>query len=236
MEIKAATGNIINIKADAIVVNHYEGMKRPEGDAAAADKALGGAIAQLIKQGDIKGKLNELTLIHSLGRLPAARVIAVGLGKKKELNVNKVRGAVAETCRYLRGKGVATVASGVQGAGVNDIKVEESVQAMTEGAVLGLYAFRRHITKKENDSGEIKTFTIIGREKRAPERAIEKGKIIAEAANWARDMVNEPSNFMTPSNMAEAARQLAKRYGIKVEVFEKEKMKELGMGGLLGVA
>ena len=86
MEIKAIAGNIVDIKAGAIVVNHFEGVKRPEGDAAAVDKALDGAISQLIKQGDIKGKLNEITILHSLGKLPASRIVVVGLGKKKELN------------------------------------------------------------------------------------------------------------------------------------------------------
>jgi leucyl aminopeptidase len=236
METKATTGDITKIKADAIMMNHYEGMKRPEGEAAAVDKALGGAITQLIKQGDIKGKLNEVTLIHSLGRLPAGRIAVVGLGKKKELDTNKIRGALAEACRYLRGKGIASVASGVQGAGIDNIKIDDAVQAMTEGTVLGLYTFRRHMTKKENDSGEIKQFTIIGKEKRLLEKAIEKGQILAEAANWTRDLVNEPSNFMTPADMASAARQIARKYGLKVEVFEKEKIKEMRMGGLLGVS
>jgi leucyl aminopeptidase len=236
MEIKAATGDITKIKADAIMVNHYEGMKRPEGEAAMVDKALGGAITQLIKQGDIKGKLNEVTLIHSLGKLQAGRIAVVGLGKKQELDTNKIRGALAEACRYLRGKGIASVASGVQGAGIDNIKIDDAVQAMTEGTVLGLYTFRRHMTKKENDSGEIKQFTIIGKEKRLLEKAIEKGQILAEAANWTRDMVNEPSNFMTPADMASAARQIARKYGLKVEVFEKEKIKEMRMGGLLGVS
>jgi leucyl aminopeptidase len=236
MEIIAATGDLLKIKADAVLVNHYEGLKRPEGGAAAVDKVLDGAITQLIKQGDIKGKLNEITLIHSLGRLPASRVVVVGLGKKKELDTNKIRGAIAETCRYLRGKGVATLATGVQGSGINDIKADDAVQATAEGALLGLYTFRRHITKKEDKPGEIKQFTIVGGEKRPLEKAIEKGKITAGAANWARDMVNEPSNFKTPANMAEAARRLAKDFGLKVEIFEKEKIKELGMGGLLGVA
>jgi leucyl aminopeptidase len=236
MEIKTATGDIVKSKVDAIVVNHYEGVKRPEGDAATADKALGGAITQLIKQGDIKGKLNEITLIHSLGKLPAGRIVVVGLGKKKELDTNKVRGAIAETCRYMRGKGVTSVASGILGAGINGIKAENAVQAITEGALLGLYTFRRHITKKEHDFGEIKLFTIVGKEKRPLEKAIEKGRIVGEAANWTRNLVNEPSNFMTPADMASAARQLANKYGLKVEVFEKEKIKEMGMGGLLGVS
>jgi leucyl aminopeptidase len=67
-------------------------------------------------------------------------------------------------------------------------------------------------------------------------RGIERGRIIAEAANRARDMVNEPSNFMTPTDMAEAARKLAGEYGLGIEVFDRDKMEELGMGGLLGVS
>ncbi|MGD0780212.1 MAG: leucyl aminopeptidase [Dehalococcoidales bacterium] len=236
MEIKAATGEIIGAKTGAIIINHFEGAKQPEGAAAIVDKALGGAISNLMKQGDIKGKLNEITLLHSLGKLPASRIAVLGLGKKKELTVNKVRGAIGEVCRYLRGKGVSSIASIIIGDGVNGIKTDVAVQAMTEGAILGLYAFRRYITKQENGFGEIKEFTIIGKEKQQMEKAIAIGKITSEAANYARDMVNEPGNVMTPTKMAETARDIAKKYGLKVEIFDRDKMKELGMGGLLGVS
>jgi leucyl aminopeptidase len=236
MEIKAAAGDITKAKAGAILLTHYEGEKSPAGEAAAADKALGGAIAGLIKQGDVKGKLNEINVLHSLGRLPAGRVVMVGLGKKKELTANKVRGAVAETCRYLRGKGVTDIAAVIFGEGANGIKSDAAIRAMTEGALLGLYTFKRHMTKKEDDNKEVKTLTLYGQEKGTVEKIIALAKIPAEAALWARDMVNEPSNFMTPADMAKAAKDLAKKYGLKVEVFEKEKIKEMGMGGLIGVS
>lgn len=236
MEIRAATGDIAGIKTGAIVIYHFEGMKKPEGVAANIDKTLNGNISKLIKQKDIKGKLNEITLLHSIGKLPADKVVVLGLGKKNELTINKVRGAIAEVCRFLRGKSVTSVASVILGEGINKIKADAAVQAMTEGAVLGLYAFRRYITKKENNFGEIKELTIVGKVKKPMEQAITKGKIIAEAANYARDMVNEPGSFMTPTQMANVARQLAKKYGLKVEIFDKDKMKELGMGGLLGVS
>ncbi len=238
MEIKTIVDNIAKVKAEAIIVNHFEGMKHPEGNTAAVDKSLDGAISQLIKQGEIKGKLNEVTLLHSLGRLPASRIVVTGLGKKPELSVNKVRGAVAETCRRLRHKGVANVATIAQGAGINGISLESAAQAVTEGALLGLYAFRRYKTKKENNFGEIKQLLIAGSEKEKPllEKAIVRGRILAEAANRARDMVNEPANYMTPGQMAEAARQLAKSYGLEVEVLEREQMAAAGMGALLGVA
>jgi leucyl aminopeptidase len=236
MEISAVAGDVVNIETGAIIVNFFEDAKQPEGDAAAVDAALNGAISHLVKQGDIKGKLNEITLLHSPGKLPSGRVVITGLGKKAELTLDKVRGAVGETCRYLRQKGIDRIASSLQGAGVNGIKTEDAVQAITEGAILGLYAFRRHMTKKDNSYTEVKEFAVVGREENAITKAITRGKIIADAVNRARDLVNEPSNFKTPADMAEAARKIAADYGLKVEVLEKTQMASLGMGALLGVA
>jgi leucyl aminopeptidase len=238
MEIKAVTDDIVKVKAGAIIVNHFKGAKHPEGAAAAVDEALGGAISELIKQGDIKGKLNEITLLHSLGKLPASRIIITGLGKKRELTADKIRGAVAETCRWLRQRGVTGIASIVQGAGINKIKVEGAAQAVTEGAMLGLYTFRRHITKEENHFKDVKEILLVCNRQEKPivERAIKRGRIMSEAANWARDLINEPGNYMTPSHMADAARKMAAEYGIEVEVLEKEQIVGLGMGALLGVA
>ncbi len=146
MEIKVIAGNIAEIKASAIIVNFVEGMERLDGDIATIDKALDGAISQLISQGEIKGKLNEITIIHSLGKLPAARVVVAGLGKQPALSQDKVRGVVAETCRFLRQKGIDSIATVAQGAGIAGISLETAVQAVTEGALLGVYSFRRHIT------------------------------------------------------------------------------------------
>ena len=123
MESKVIAEDAARIKTDAIIVTLFEEMKPLGGDSAAIDKALAGAISQLITQGEIKGKLNEVTLIHTLGKLPAARVAVVGLGKKQELSQGKIRGAVAETCRLLRQKGVKDIATTAQGAGIGGISL-----------------------------------------------------------------------------------------------------------------
>jgi len=238
VEIKVVVGNIAQIKAGAIIVNFFEGMERLDGDTASIDRTLGGAISQLMAQGEIKGKLNEITIIHSLGKLPAARVVVTGLGKQPELSQDKVRGAVAETCRLLRNKGVDSIATMAQGAGIAGISPEGAAQAVTEGALLGTYSFRRHITK-EAEHGEIKQLTIVaGGKTELPglEQGCNKGRVLAEATNLARDMVNEPANYMTPTHMAETAARLAEDYGLEISVLEREQMQELGMGALLGVA
>ena len=238
MEIKVAIGDITKIEAGAIVVNFFEGMERTEGEIATIDKALDGAISQLISQGEIKGKLNEITIVHSLGKLPATRVVVVGLGKKEELSQDKVRGAVAEACRRLQQKNIDDIATIAMGAGMAGISLESATQAVTEGALLGVYSFRKHITK-EPEYSEIKQLLIVGRNQAELSllvRGSNKGKILAEATNLARDMVNESANYMTPNRMAEMAAELAKTHRLEVSVLEQEQMQKLGMGGLLGVA
>jgi len=238
VDIKVIAGDIAKTEVDAIVVGFFEGMEHPGGVVASIDRALDGAISQLIEQGEIKGKLSEATIIHSLGKLPAARVVVLGLGSQDKLNQDKVRGAFAETCRLLRRKGTGSIATAAHGAGTGDITHESAAQAIVEGALLGLYTFRKHITKAA-EHGEIKQLTIVDAdESRIPalERGCNRGKILAEATNLARDMVNEPANFMTPTRMAEEAARLAKEYGLKIDVLEREQIEEMGMGALLGVA
>jgi leucyl aminopeptidase len=238
LEIKVVSGDIAKTKADAVIVNYFEGHDSPGGETSSLDAALDGAISLLIKQGEIKGKCNEVTIIHSLGKLPADRVVVVGLGKQSELTLDKVRGAMSAACRLLRRKNVSVIATVTQGSGLAGIVPESSAQALSEGALLGIYAFRRHITK-EADQGEITSLTLVSRDKNALpviRRGVKKGIILSEATNLARDMVNEPGNYMTPTIMAEIASRVADTYGLEIDIFEKEQVQEMGMGAFLAVS
>ena len=238
MEIKVQAADISQHPARAIVVNLFEGVKRPGGATGAVDKALGGAISQLIKEGEIKGKLSELTLIHTLGRLPSPRVLVAGLGKQQEFRLDKVRDVTGTALRYLRRLGVKTVATVVQGAGVGGLDPQQCAQAIAEGAVMGLYRFTRH-KKKNEDERELDELTLVEFDRtKAPalRRGVATGRILAEAANRARDMANEPANYLTPAIMAEQAQAAADEVGLECEVLEREQMQERGMGALLGVA
>jgi leucyl aminopeptidase len=233
MELKALTGDITGVEAGAIITFSLEAESFSE-EIARIDKALGGVIAGLVSQGEVKGKLNEVTVIHSLGRLPSARVVIAGLGKRSELTPDRVRGVVAEACRHLQRKRVVTAATSVPVVGIDD--PEEAARVIVEGALLGTYSFRRHITR-EAEVGEIKELSVVAAsDKKSLEQGIHRGRVLAGAANLARDMVNEPGNFMTPSDMAAMAAKLAETHQLELEVLEREQMQALGMGGLLGVA
>lgn len=238
MEIKVVSDDITGIQVDAIVVNLFEEVKHPGGATGAVDKALSGAITKLIEQGEIKGKLNEVSIIHSLDKIPARIIAVAGLGKQSEFTLNKIRGVTAEVSRSLRKLNCQRIATIVHGAGAGGIEPKAASQAMAEGTLLGLYSFRKHITK-ETEHQDIEQVLIVERDAaklQALEQGCQTGKVLAEATNLARDLVNEPSNYMTPSDMAQVAERLAKTYSLDLTILEREQMEKEGMGALLGVA
>ena len=103
MKFEVKTGDISKIKCDAIVVNLFEGVAKPGGATAAVDAALGGVISGLIKNGEFKGKANEVHVLHTLGKIPARVVAVVGLGKKEDFKADIVRNVMAEVIRSLAG-------------------------------------------------------------------------------------------------------------------------------------
>jgi leucyl aminopeptidase len=236
LEIKVIVGDIAQIEADAIVVNIFEGVEQPGGATAAVDKALNGAISSLVSRGEIKGKFGEISIVHTFGKLPSRMVAIAGLGKRQDFNVDKIRGITGEFCRALRKLNCHKIATILHGAGIGGVELEASAEAITEGALLGLYSFTKY---KKPEYEDVEEMLIVVREKeKVPimETDIAKGKVIASATNLARDMVNEPANYMTPSQMAEAAKEIASKYNLEFKVFDREDMEAMGMGALLGVA
>jgi len=135
----------------------------------------------------------------------------------------------------LRGKGIGKTAIWVP-TDIKDTAFLDTVRAVAEGATLGLYTFRQYITRQDPDTGEMKQVLLLGKNRRKMTEAIEEGIIVAEAVNWARDLVNEPGNHLTPTLLAERATTRAGTYGLTVEVLDRDRIAELGMGGLIGVS
>ena len=238
MDIRVESGDITQSSAKAIIVNLFQGVTQPAGATGAVDKAMDGAISQLISEGEIKGQDGELTLIHTLGKLPSPRLIVAGLGKQEEFTLAKIRDLTANALRRARRAGAESVATITHGAGVAGMEPAACAQAIAEGAVMGLYRFRR-LKQDNEDDRDIRELLVVEQDSSRLEvlrGGIERGRILAEAANHARDMANEPANCFTPTDMAARASQLAQDAGISVEVLERADMERLGMGSLLSVA
>jgi leucyl aminopeptidase len=250
VEIRVERGDVTAVRTDALVVNLFEGTAPPGrrrargparvlgGATAAVDAALGGAIAGLMRAGEAKGAWGEQTLLHTLGRLPAARVLVLGLGKPEEFTADRVRTAAGEAARHLRKIGARRVASVVHGAGAGGLDPAAAAQALVEGTRLGLYRFTAYKGNSE-EPREIESLTLLEREAAklpALRQAARRGNVLAEATNAARDLVNEPGNTLTPRELAARARAMARRTGLACRVLGPSEIARLGMGGLLGVA
>jgi leucyl aminopeptidase len=238
MEIKVLTGEIFDIQSDALIIPFFEGEDKIQPLNAALDKALDGIVSRLIAEGEIKGKFNEVTLIHTFGKLPASRLVILGLGRRSEFSKDRIRSGSANVLKLLRGKKVSDVTVKLMGVGVAGITVADSAEAITQGAMLGLYVFDKHKTANP-DKTEIKKLTIVEADPAllsVIEESCRVAAVKAEASILARDMVNEPANYMTPTAMAETAKNLAGSYNLKINVLDTQQMRELGMGALLGVS
>ena len=244
MEIKVEAGDIAQSPAKAIIVNLFEGVTTPAGGTGAVDKALDGGISALIKEGEIKGKGGEMTVVHSLGKIASPRVIVAGLGKQPDFGYKQIKDLIGTALRRVRAAGGTSAATIVHGAGIAGLDPEQSGQAIAEGAVMGSYRFRRYKSAaagkdgEESNLPEIETLTIVEQDKsklRALQRGVERGTILGTAANHTRDLANEPANALPPVVFAERARALAKDADLECEILNDGQLKQMGMGALLGV-
>lgn len=236
MDIQVKPGLIQEAQADALIVNLFEGVDLPAGATGAVDKALNGAITEIIRGGDFRGKLNELAVLYTRGALPAARVIVVGLGKVADFSPDRVRQAAAMAVKKARDLGCKSIASTAHGAGTGQIDPAVAAQAVAEGTLLGLYKWTQH--RHVSDERAIESFTIVefdAGKLAAIEAGARAGEVIAGGVNRARDLVNQPPNYLTPARLAEAAQQMAAETGVRCEIHDVEWIKAQRMGALLGV-
>ncbi len=239
MEIRVVVGDVTKFRGDAVVVNLFEGVKAPGGATAALDAKMGGTIRKLMQVGEVTGKWGEQTLVHAPGRLPVDRVLVMGLGKPEDFTLDRARIVSAEAVKHLRKIGARRVGTIVHGAGAGGLNAAQAAQALSEGALLGLYRFTRYKRNNDNGKKEIETLTIVERDRpklRAVTEAVRRGRIVAEATNAARDLVNEPGNTLTPTELGRRAREGARRSRIRCQVLGPQQLGRLGARALLGVA
>ena len=237
MDIRVQAGSIQTTAADVIVVNLFQGVEVPAGATGAVDKALNGAITELIRNGDTRGKLNELSVLYTRGALPAARVIVVGLGAVADFNLDRVRQASAWAARRARDLGCKSITTVAHGAGTGQIDAASAAQAVVEGVMLGLYEWREH-RNAQRERGPVESLTIVEFDESkvaAIEAGARAGQGISLGVNRARDLINEPPNYMLPENLAAVAQAMAQEVGVTCLVHDLEWIRAQKMGAMLGV-
>ncbi len=238
MNITVKTGAITNVESEILLVGHFEDNRTPEGAARLLDEKCNGLISELLEEGDFEGKLYSSSVVYTRGLLRSRRVIIAGMGKKKDFNLERLRGVFSKAAQKIRDLNITKLAVSLD-FGESDLYVREVAHAAVEGAILGLYRFMPYKTLEEDGKKEPVDFTIVEGNPGLLEDIREGARtaeIISRAVYLTRDLVSTPSNDMTPAILADRARDVAKEGNLEIEVLSETEIKKLGMNALLGVA
>lgn len=207
MDIKVSQ-NVKDTPVEVLVINKFEGEKTSE--------ELANTYA--VDKDHFEGKFGQTYLLHTLGKIPADKILIIGFGKKEEFDHNKMREAVAKSIKKLQQIKAKKAAFDF------DVNVDYGKSAAI-GAMIADYAYDKYKSEKAHHLDEI-TFA------RFSENDLNEGIIFGEAMKFTRDLANTPAQIATPTKLSEIAKELE---GIETKVFDKEEIARMGMGAYLAV-
>jgi leucyl aminopeptidase len=217
------------VEADALAIVLFETTTDDPNPGGHYDARTQGLIGELYDSKEFTGKALRTALIHRPAGFQSKRLLLIGGGKPDEFTPARARQAAGVAVRELKTKGVKRLA--MVPAGFVDPGAE--VQAMAEGAVLAGFEPDAYKTEERGPAGPEEVLILADL---AHEQGLEQGRIIAEAQNFTRKLVNEPGNRLPPSVLGDAAVEMAKTAGLEVDLLRRDRLEELKMGALLGVA
>src|SRR5579864_2593941 len=222
----------------AVVLDHAEPApsakekdKKPQLKIASGDPAVQSVAADLLASGEVAGKPFETNLLHKPTGLKAKRLLLISGGSAKKFSSYDLRRLAGVAVRALKSRGIRSFAFVAPPA----ISAEEAVRAIVEGAHVG--NFEPDYYRSDRKDQQIDAITVVASgDKAALEKTAHEAQVIGESQNFTRDLVNEPSNRMTPTILAERAKKMSAEVGLKCEVYGADKIKELKMGAFWSVA
>ena len=229
------TESLVAIVLDYTEKDHNDSAKKekPQLKLATGDSAVQSVAADLLASGEMTGKPFEINLLHKPAGLKAKRLLLISGGAAKKFTTYDLRRVAGAAVRTLKSRGIRSFAF----IAPTGIPAEEAVRAIVEGALVG--NFDPDYYRSDRKDQKIDALTILASgntDLAALEKAAQEAQIIGESQNFTRDLVNEPSNRMTPTILAERAKKMCQEVGLKCEVYGADKIKELKMGAFWGVA
>jgi len=241
MQTRLSFESLSGIKTEllAVLAADTQTAKGPEAKPApvllTADAAVKAAAAAVLASGEYKAGANETLLLHAPAGLAAKRLLIVGLGKQAKATVHVVREAAGTAVRFTKPRGIRELVFALPV--LEGLPTAGGARAAVEGAFVGDFDPDTYRSDRKDQS--VQSFTVAaaaGADKKAVEAAFAEGVIVGESQNFARSLVNEPGNKLTPTEMGRRAAAMAKEVGLKCEVYSTEKLHELKMGAFWSVS
>lgn len=239
MEFSVKSGNPEKQRTACIVFGVFE-PRRLSSPAEHLDNIAGGFISNLIRRGDLEGKIGQTLLLHNVPNTLSDRVLLVGCGRERELDDNQYRKIITNAVNTLNETGSMEAVCYLPEVNVKGRDIHWKVRIAVEATQEALYRFDDLKSKKDNTRRPLRKFILSVPSKReltTGEKAVEEGVAISEGVKLAKDLGNLPGNICTPTYLADQAKLLAKKHKeIKVTVLDEKEMEEMGMGALLSVS
>lgn len=239
MEFTIKSGSPEKQRTACLIVGIFE-QRRLSPAARAIDNISKKFLSNLLRRGDMDGKLGQSLLLHNVPGLLADRVLLIGCGRERDLTDNQYRKIVINSVKQLKQTGAMEAVNYLSELNIKGRDHYWKIKQAVEATQNTLYQFIEYKTKNKASRRKIRKLTLTvptRRELPIGELAIENGMAISKGAKLTRDLANQPSNVCTPSYLAEQAKQLGKTYkSIKVNVLDEDEMTKLGMNALLSVA
>ncbi len=200
------------------------------------DETVKAAAGTVLESGEFKAGANETLLLHAPAGLAARRLLIVGLGKQAKATAHSVRNAAGTAVRFAKPRGIRQLAFALPSSEILPA-AGPGVRAAVEGAFVGDFDPDTYRSDRKDQS--IQSFTVSapgGADRAALEAAFVEGVIVGESQNFARSLVNEPGNKLTPTVLGQRAAEMAKQVGLQCEVYSTEKLHELKMGAFWSVS
>ena len=235
MQIEGSAGHYQDLDVQALAIAVFKDEKADEGFLKELDELTDGVVKSVLDAEELSGKEGETAYFHLLGgKAPkATRLLLVGVGKREEYRSAQITQMAGTAVRILRGKGIKSVALVPRAEG----DAENVASTTIEGAIMGLFEPDKYRTiEKEKREIEKLVVALAGADDGAINRGTERGRVIGESVNFTRDLANEPGGYLTPTDMAERAREIANEFGMSIDVLDEARMEQEGMGSLLSVS
>lgn len=235
MNVRIVLHDALTYPCPLLVLGCYEDAPDDDALLTSCDTMLGGGLSAIRFSREFTGKLNKTKLVHTLGRLPAERLLLVGLGKRAELTAERVRQAAGSAVKAVRAAGLTRFATVLHRPVAS---VNRSLEASLDGYLLGIYGFDLYKTSQVEEAALEEMIVLAGydSQRESLEQAASERTVVCDAVNFVRDLVSQPCNVATPAYLADRALELAGRLGITCRVLEREEMERLSMEGILSVA
>jgi leucyl aminopeptidase len=221
------------IDTDILAVPVFEG-EAPGADLRALDEATGGALTRALESRELQGRPYDLLVTPMTNGWRTRRVAFVGAGPRSDYTTERLRRvatAVALHARQRRAQRLAWLNRG-------DLPLAPAVQAAAEGLALSLFSADTYKSGERAAAPLTEMVIVAGTRQDAAvlRAAAERGRVLGESSNLARELSNEPSNVLTPTTFADRAAEISRDAGLQVEILDERAIADLGMGLLLGVA